>query len=67
MEQEQQDRIAAFRKDLESLLEKHKASIDLLDVGDPTSYYPTYKIVVTLPSLYDEKGNRVAEYVDFNL
>jgi len=59
------ERETLFRKDLEKLLEKHKCTIDLEQRGDPYLHYDV--IVINLDNVYDENGERICDYGEFDL
>lgn len=65
-EREAKEREAEFRKDLEELLKKHKADIEVTDDGRAYGMHKGIAIV-TMQSEWDEGGNQTEEYVEFRL
>lgn len=54
----------AFRDDLNALLLKYDAELELVDVG---SYVEDRRLEVTIKATYDAAGNRTREFTQFYL
>jgi hypothetical protein len=55
------DREAEFRKDFNALLEKHKASYDLVDYNKTGAQW----IMISMASEWDDELNQTAQYTEF--
>ena len=60
------EREEAFRRDLEELLLKHKAELDITDDGKPRGVHSAVA-EVTMMSEFDGEGNQTAEYTEFRI
>jgi hypothetical protein len=63
-----QEREQAFRRDLEELLKKHDAELDI-DIESTGSFFIPHKAVasVTMQSKFNESGEVTEEYAVFDL
>ena len=60
------EREDAFRRDLATLLEKHKAALDITDDRKDWGMHSSIA-VVTMTSEWDEDGNQTAEFTEFRI
>ncbi len=60
------EREKGFREALAALLERHGAELDITDDAAGWGMHRAIA-VVSMQNVFDDDGNIVAEYVDFNL
>ena len=60
-----EQREAQLREELEVLLERHGASLTLED--DTSSWAPKFIMKIEMDSTYDDNGDLLAEYCEFEI
>jgi len=61
-----QDRVDAFRKDLQAVLDKYKANMTIEEPDSSTYFRQQEYIEVEIPAVYDDQGECLAEGVVFS-
>ena len=55
-----------FRADLDILLKKYDAELEITDDGKSYGMHSPI-VIISIPSKEDKKGNRIRDYCEFNL
>lgn len=60
------EREKAFREALSALLERHKAEIEITDDAAGWGMHSAIA-VITMPTIFDDNGDVIADYTEFQL
>lgn len=60
------EREKGFREALAALLERHGAEIEVTDDREPWGMH-TGIAIVSMPTIFDENGNVISDYTEFQL
>lgn len=61
------ERESAFRKDLDDLLTKHGAVLDITDDGEDCGFGVSGIAVITMYSTWDINGDQTADFAEFRI